>query len=475
MEFFRDPILIILLILASASAYIAARPDRRTEFWLLPLLLLLFGLPRAGVVVEHVQLPLPLAHILCAVLVIEWLFFRRSRSEEGFRFGKFFLLYAVIAGFGLVVGLSAGGGHIVAFLELCFYLFTIGIFFYVVDTFREQKQFLKFARVVLVISVLVSIYGIAQRYLGSSILVPHLTYNTGGSTISRQYIEVSQASQIRVLSSYGDPNVLASQLVVFIGIALALTVGKGVKGNTRLLCLGVLAMNAVCLYFTRSRAGMVAMFLVLLVVMCWRTRWALLLIPVMVLTGYFILPILVSSYIDTQFQNVITGEEMRLLFPRMAWQLFNIVPLGCGFGRTVFLNLEGLQWTFFVAPTTVVWAGLNSFWLNLLCRLGVPGVLAFLLLLIVLFRFVWIRARQVEHPMVRAVLIGALAGFVGQWIIWLVNNTYMLPGGGLNFWFTMGMLVAGCRAFMPPRTMVVLPEGQLIPVDALGRMQPGLT
>jgi O-antigen ligase/polysaccharide polymerase Wzy-like membrane protein len=475
MEFFRDPILIVLLILASASAFIALRPGRRTEFWFLSLLLLLFGLPRAGIVVQQVQLPLPLAHILCAVLVIEWLFFRRSRSKEGFRFGKFFLLYAVIAGFGLVVGLSAGGGHIVAFLELCFYLFTIGIFFYVVDTFREQKHFLTFARVVLVISVLVSIYGIAQRYLGSSILVPHLTYNTGGGTISRQYIEVTQASQIRVLSSYGDPNVLASQLIVFIGIALALVVGRGVKGNTRLLCLGVLVINVVCLYFTRSRAGLISMFLVILVVMCWRTRWALLLIPVLALAGYFMIPALVSSYMDAQFQGVITGEEIRLLFPRMAWQLLNIVPLGCGFGRTVFLNLEGLNWTFSVAPTTVVWAGLNSFWLNLMCRLGVPGVLAFLLLLIVLFRFVWTRAKQVENRMVRAVLIGALAGFVGQWIIWLVNNTYMLPGGGLNFWFTMGMLVAGCRAFMPPRTMVVLPEGQLIPVDALGRMQPGLT
>ena len=445
------------------------------RFWLLSLLLLLFGLPRAGVVIQQVQLPLPLAHILCAVLVIEWLFFRRSRSEEGFRFGKFFLLYAVIAGFGLVVGLSAGGGHIIAFLELCFYLFTIGIFFYVVDTFREQKQFLKFARAVLVISVLVSIYGIAQRYMGSSILVPHLTYNTGGSIISRQYIEVSQASQIRVLSSYGDPNVLASQLVVFIGIALALLAGRGVKGRLRLLFLGVVAINVVCLYFTRSRAGMLSMLLVMLIVMCWRTRWAFLSLPVLAVVGYFMIPIYLSSYVETQFHGVITGEEIRLLFPRMAWQLLNIVPLGCGFGRTVFLNLEGLNWTFSVAPTTVVWAGLNSFWLNLMCRLGVPGVLAFLLILIVLFHYVWTRSRQVEHPMVRAVLIGALAGFVGQWIIWLVNNTYMLPGGGLNFWFTMGMLVAGCRAFVPVQAVVVLPEGQVIPVEALGRMQTGLT
>ena len=475
MEFFRDPILVVLLILASGCAFVALRPGRRTEFWLLSLMILLFALPRAGLIIRQVALPLPIAHILCAVLTLEWLFLRRSRGEEGFRFGKFFLLYAGVAGFGLVLGLSAGGGHLMTFLELCFYLFSMGLFFYVSDTFRAQKHFLTFARVILILSVVVSTYGIAQRYLGSSILVPNLTYTTGGGTISQQYLEAGEASQVRVLSSYGDPNVLASQLLVFIGIALALAVGKGGKGNTRLLCLGVLLLNGVCLYFTRSRAGMISVFLVMLVVFCWRTRWALLFIPIVILLGYIMIPTLATSYLESQFQGAVTGEDVRLLFPRMTWELLNIVPLGCGFGRTVFLNVDGLSWSFAVAPTTVVWAGLNSFWLNLLCRLGIAGLLAFLLILVVLFRYVWIRAKQVEHSMVRAILIGVLAGFVGQWIVWMVNNTYMLPGGGLNFWFMMGMLVAGCRAFTASRPVVFLPQSQLIHADALGRVQPGLS
>ncbi len=475
MEFFHDPILVVLLILASGCAFVALRPGRRTEFWLLSLIILLFALPRAGLVIRQVSLPLPIAHILCAILILEWLFLRRSRAEQGSRFGKFFLLYAGVAGFGLVWGLSAGGGHLMAFLELCFYLFSMGLFFYVSDTFSEQKHFLTFARWILIISVVVSAYGIAQRYLGSSILVPHLTYTTGGSTLSQQYLEAGEASQVRVLSSYGDPNVLASQLLVFIGIAMALVVGKGVKGNTRLLCLGILALNVVCLLYTRSRAGMISVFLVMLVVFCWRTRWALLFIPFMIILGYILIPTLAVSYLESQFQGAFTGEDVRLLFPRMAWELLNIVPLGCGFGRTVFLNVDGLSWSFVVAPTNVVWAGLNSFWLNLLCRLGITGLLAFLLILVVLFRYVWIRAKQVEHSMVRAILIGVLAGFVGQWIIWLVNNTYMLPGGGLNFWFMMGMLVAGCRAFTAPRPVILHPHSQLLDADALRRVQPGLS
>lgn len=475
MEIFRDPIVVVLLILASGCAFVALRPGRRTEFWLFSLLILLFALPRAGLVIRQVALPLPIAHILCAALILEWLFLRRFRSEEGFRLGKFFLLYAGVAGFGLVLGLSAGGGYLMAFLELCFYLFSMGLFFYVSDTFRQQKHFLTFARVVLILSVVVSVYGISQRYLGSQILVPHLTYTTGGGTVSQQYLEVDQASQVRVLSSYGDPNVLASQLLVFIGIALALVVGKGVRGNTRLLCLGVLLLNVVCLFYTRSRAGMISVFLVMLIIFCWRTRWALLFVPFVILLGYVLIPTLAASYLESQFQGAVTGEDVRFLFPRMAWELLNIVPLGCGFGRTVFLNVDGLHWSFIIKPTSVVWAGLNSFWLNLLCRLGIAGLLAFLLILVVLFRYVWVRAKQIEHSVVRAVLIGVLAGFVGQWIIWLVNNTYMLPGGGLNFWFLMGMLVAGCRAFTSPRPVIIVPQNQLIAADALGRVQPNLT
>ena len=475
MEFFRDPLLVVLLILAMGCAFVALRPGRRTEFWLLSMIILLFALPRAGLVIRQVALPLPIAHILCTALILEWLFLRRSRPVEGFRFGKFFLLYAAVAGFGLVLGLSTGGGHMMAFLELCFYLFSMGLFFYVSDTFREQKHFLTFARGILIISVVVSVYGIAQRFMGSSILVSNLTYTTGGGTLSQQYIEVTEASQVRVLSSYGDPNVLASQLLVFIGIASALAVGKGVKGNIRLLCLGVLLLNGICLFYTRSRGGMISVFLVMLIVFCWRTRWALLFLPIMILLGYFLIPTLAASYLESQFQGAVTGEDVRLLFPRMTWELLNIVPLGCGFGRTVFINVDGLTWSFVVAPTHVVWAGLNSFWLNLLCRLGIAGVLAFLLILVVLFRYVWIRAKQVEHNMVRAILIGVLAGFVGQWIVWLVNNTYMLPGGGLNFWFMMGMLVAGCRAFTAPHPVVIIPQSQLMEADALGRVQPSLS
>ena len=80
-------------------------------------------------------------------------------------------------------------------------------------------------------------------------------------------------------------------------------------------------------------------------------------------------------------------------------------------------------------------------------------------------RYVWTTLKMVDNAVAKAFILGALAGFAGQWIIWLANNTYMLPGGGLNFWFTMGIMVAGVRAFVPQPHPTMLPLYATIPAQ----------
>jgi hypothetical protein len=456
MEIFKDPIILILFALLLVTGFTALQPRRRPEVWLIVLTILLFALPRAGVIIKQINLPLPLNYIFATVFIIEWLLLRKSSAMERSKVNYLFLLYAGIAGMGLAIGLTTGGTYLIALLELCFYLFAIGLFFYASETFCEQKHFYLFARLVLVISVVISLYGIAQRFLGSSVLVNYLTYNSSGD-LARSYVEADEIGLRRVLSSYGDPNVLASQLVVFVGIGMALLLGKGVPSNTRLLCLFVVMVNVACTLYTGSRAGIMCLGLVLMVVLIWRTRWALLLIPLLVLIALMLGPALIDSVMASRFQSVITGDDARRQFPGMAWQLIQAVPFGCGLGNAVQLNLHGFNWSFAIVPAGVIWSGFNSFWLNLFSRLGLPGLITFIMLLWALVRYVSVRAKMIQDPQVRAFLIGGLAGFAGQWIIWIVNNTYMLPGGTLNFWFMMGMLFAGARAFSVQPQMVMLP------------------
>jgi hypothetical protein len=458
MEYLQNPMVMILGLLALTFSLMALQRRYRSELWLIVLMIFIFALPRAGVLVPGINLPLPIAHVLAAVLILEWLLFRRKRFPEPTSLNLYFLLYTAVAGLGLVIGLATGGVHRIMFLELCFYLFAIGLFFYASETFLQRRHFHVFGKLLLVISLGISTYGIAQRYFGSGILINNITYNAAHD-VARSYVELPGA-QMRVLSSYGDPNVLSSQLLVFTGMALALLLAKGVSARIRMLCIAVVTLNVICIFYTGSRAGMLLLPLVAIIICVWRTRWALFILPVLVFIGILFLP---QWFATSRFAGGIGSEDVRHQFPQMAWRLLQVVPMGCGWGKTVLLQIQGMSWAFEVKPAHVVWMGFNSFWLTLFCRLGVPGVVTFIMLLAALFKYVWTRAKLINDPLVKAMLIGILAGFVGQWAIWMVNNTYMLPGGNLNFWFTMGMLVAGCRAYAPQPYPALLPVEPSLP------------
>jgi hypothetical protein len=183
-------------------------------------------------------------------------------------------------------------------------------------------------------------------------------------------------------------------------------------------------------------------------------------------------PSILDTAIAGRFNGLVTTADARQQFPAMALQLLQVAPFGCGFGRTIVLQLEGIHWSFAVIPTENVWTGFNSFWLTLFCRLGVPGVISFVLLLVMLLSYMAGKIRIIQDAQVKAMLVGSLAGLAGQSIIWLANNTYMLPGGGLNFWFMMGVLVAGARIFALEAQPVMLPLQLLQPLQPV-QQSPG--
>jgi len=465
MKFLQDPIILTLAILLALTVILLIQSRRWAGVWLLAFTIILFVLPRAGILVSHMSLPLPLAHVLAVLLILQWLLWGPKQYRPQTRFGYYFLIYAAIAGFGAALGMSTGGDHTMALLELFIYLVSMGLFFYASETFSERQHFILFAKLILCFSFLISIYGIAQKSMGSSILVDHVTYNSA-TDVARSYIDLggAGAAQRRVLSSYGDPNVLACQLLVFCGIALALIVGRGISAGVRLLCLGILIVNIWCVYYTGSRAGIIVLVVVGLIVLSWRTRWFLLALPALVLLIYIFGYNLLEEVLFTKLQALNYSDDLRAQFPAMTWQLLKKIPLGCGLGNMVTIDVENFQLGFAVTPASNVWSGFNSFWLNLLSRLGIPGLVGFMILLVIMFRYLWNQTRKIDNPLVRAIIIGGLAGCVGQTLIWLVNNTYMLPGGSLNFWFMMGMMVAGSRAFATETVPYMLPVQRTWPV-----------
>ena len=456
MKYLQDPIIGVCVIACVVMMMIAMlRQKRWCDVLLLALVVMLFGLPRAGVFIGKANLPLPFAHILAAILITIW-GLRRYQAEPRQKLHYFFLLYVVVACWGMVFGVASGGNLLIAFLESSFYIFAIGLFFYASETFSEKHHFRLFAKILAIVAAAVSIYGIAQHYFGSSILLQRVTYNSA-SDKAQEYLEYGVGYR-RVLSSYGDPNVLASELLVFVSIGLAIVTARGIVRTKRLVWLTVMILSGVCLYFTHSRAAYVCVAVVALIIFFHYSRLSFalvpLLVPLVVVGGVLVW----VSWGGLFFLNdVIPADDMRLRFWGWACQFIKGVPLGCGFGNSVNIDPTNATDVISVVPANTIWMGFNSFWLDLLSRLGIPGVLAFGLLLLMLFRKIWHDSFLVSDPLVRAVLVGGLAGCIGQTIIWSANNTYMLPGGGINFWFTLGMLYAGCRAYSQQPSVVLLP------------------
>ncbi len=456
MEILNDPINIVLIGLSMICIAIAIRPRRYPNSLLMILTVALFALPRAGIHVPSFGVPLPISHILLVVIMVEWVLVRHNRFHEGAGYARYFVIYAIVTAFGLAAGIMWGSKYEVAIMELFFYMFMMTLFFYVSEAFCEPAYFMKFIRIVLMISVFISLYGITQHYLGSKVLIQYITYNSD-TNMARSYLELDDLSLRRVLSSYGDPNVLASQLIVFFGITFSLIISRRISARTRLISLAILAVNSICIVFTGSRAGMICMVLVVIIVLSWRKRWVLFAIPVLLIISVFMSSQLIEDTVVNKFQGVVSSDDVRAQFPTMAMKLVQVVPFGSGLGRTVSLEVNEMDWNFKVHQAPNIWVGFNSFWLNLFCRLGLPGVVSFLVLLFVLLRYIWRHIKMVQDVQVKAILIGGVAGLICQGVIWMANNTYMLPGGGLNFWFMMGMMVAGSRAYAVQYPQMMVP------------------
>ncbi len=211
-----------------------------------------------------------------------------------------------------------------------------------------------FSKVILVISLLVSLYAIAQRFVSFDILVNSITYNSSSDT-PRRLATTANMGIRRVISTYGDPNVLASQMVIFFGMALAILLLRGSSFQMKMIAAVLLVLNVLAVVYTGSRTALVCLALVSIVVMSFRNRWILLLLPALAIGSIVFLPEIVEMGLAGRFSGLLDASDMRAQFPRMAWQLVNIVPVGAGFGRSVVLSTERLTWAFNIVSADVVW------------------------------------------------------------------------------------------------------------------------
>ena len=192
----------------------------------------------------------------------------------------------------------------------------------------------------------------------------------------------------RITGTIGDPNLLASVLIVGMIMAIALSFDRDRAGAVRLLCAGVAALCFLAVVWTVSRGGIIALGAALIATVVFagerrgRALVAALVFAVLAL-GYF-----TTFATDAQVERLETadGGSGRTDIWKVGWRMVEANP-GHGVGAGNF-NVSSVHYLL-VEPGAIERSGFivdtpavaHNVYLEILAELGIPGLTLFLLLI----------------------------------------------------------------------------------------------
>ena len=272
----------------------------------------------------------------------------------------------------LVFVLCAGASAVVNVVPLAVSIDAVRVIFqpmlfaaltmYLMDDEKTRETFL---RVLVISTVLIAAFGIVQYGLKLDLGLWKHAKDTG---------------QFRITSIFSNPNALGSYFNMVLAFTMAsLLFRKGMKNKLLYLAASGIIFVALLLTFSRS-AWLAFVAIVVYFVFVWNKKW-LLAIPVLAAVTPFVMP----SSVISRFSNLLdpayyqmSSEYGRLAFWATALEKIKENPLvgvGLGtFGDSVPLrhNIPFSTWV-------------DNHYLKMGAEIGLPGMLAFLVLLLALF------------------------------------------------------------------------------------------
>jgi hypothetical protein len=427
--------------------------DRFRRLVLVLVIVLSVALPRAGVIMPFLNLPLPFG--LVFLHIVFWSLFLLTRASRGYLpFLVVFLWYIASIVVAANIGFLRGARGSMLLVETATFLGQVPAFFVMAWLLKDTKDLDLAVRWVTISVLFAAIYGIIQFSYGEAIMIPGLTY-TAGTKHSLVNLRTGDAS--RILSSYGDPNVFAGALVMFLPAVIGTALGqRSIPRMTGkwIITAGAIVCGIIALVYCDSRAGYIGL-MIACVGLFWkfRTKLTRVIVPVIV-----VLWVISEVGLTQRIQNRLTiaDNDPRREYGLIALRVLRSHPEGAGLGiQAMTDNLNNVE----LVRAENVWASYNSFYLHLLVRAGVFGFLAFVWLSYRCARNVFLyvedeRGAQAWKP----VIFGFLAGFVGVQLAMLFNPFYQLPGGGVNMWLALGLAYGigrVCNQTSGSREMVV--------------------
>lgn len=329
------------------------------------------------------------------------------------------ILFGIIILIGTVTSIDVTG----SFRDLTIHFVSIGLIIIMINSIDRLEDFNILLTMIVFSATIVGLIGLYQYVVG----VP----------IDSAWVDVANNPDIkaRVYSVFGNPNILAEYLIMTIPLSVSLfwytkKIGK------KILFLATSGILILALVFTSSRGGWLgfavsALIFILLV----EKRLLLSIIPIGI-AGIYFLPDSIMRRIVSIGNFADSSNSYRIKMWQIAMEIIKDHPLaGVGFGHIPFKE------TFETYIRTMPTYHAHNTYLEIAAELGIPGLIAFLFLLFVVFKYGIQKLINQENRYIKIIAAGAFAGLGGLLTHGAVENVIYLTRIILYFWILIGLIL----------------------------------
>jgi putative inorganic carbon (HCO3(-)) transporter len=270
-------------------------------------------------------------------------------------------------------------------------------------------------------------------------------------------------SLIRGLPNSGVPR--ASDLIHprFVGITMAVLVAVFLalfiytrNRNLRILSLVVILVGFGTLLLTQTLAGVVGVLVALLFLAVWRNRWFLLAIPMGLaagLTGLLVIgPTRFFQYIFSVDNPVGIGVALRMDIWSRALAMIRDMPY-TGIGVNTFpVILSSFYPGFLLGPEPHA----HNLFLQTALDFGLPGLVAFLWLVVAWVVMVRRKYRVTQNQEYRILMVGLIAGMLAYVVHGFMDAMMLGAKPGVVIWILMGIGAAPLKSLNPTECAVAV-------------------
>ena len=333
------------------------------------------------------------------------------------------ILYGIIIVISTITSINPTG----SFRDLALHLGGISFLFVMTNSIKNKEDFNKIVVMLVFSATLVALYGLYQYVVGVEIDAAWLD------------VENNPDIRTRVYSVFHNPNILAEYLIMTIPLSVSLF-WYSKRMHKKVIFLGTTLAMSLALVLTLSRGGWLGFaFSALIFILLVEKRLLLTLVPI-TLAGVYLLPqtiinriLSIKNLSDTSNAYRIEMWDITIDIIRDHW------IAGVGFGHLPFKQ------TFETYIRTMPTFHAHNTYLETAAEMGIPGLLVFLLLLFILFKYGINKLIRVEDRYISIMSAGVLSGLGGVLLHGAVENILYLPKIIITFWILVSFVLTLVR------------------------------